>query len=66
MLGIEFGFPTAKLRKELAFNHHVFVGSSSDPCTIRLLPPLSITQADADLLLEKLALAISEIAPILV
>lgn len=66
MLGIEFGFPTAKLRKELAFNHHVFVGSSSDPCTIRLLPPLSITQADADLLLEKLALAISELAPILV
>lgn len=61
MIGIEFDFPTAQLRKTLAFKHNVFVGSSSDPRIVRLLPPLSITKADADLLLEKLALVIAEL-----
>lgn len=63
MVGIEFEFSTAQMRKDLAFNHKVFVGSSSDPRIIRLLPPLSITQAEADLLLEKLALVIAELQP---
>lgn len=66
MLGIEFEFSTANMRKDLAFKHKVFVGSSSDPRTIRLLPPLSITRADADLLLEKLALVIAELEPVAV
>lgn len=60
MIGIEFDFPTANLRKELVFNHQTFVGSSSDPRTVRLLPPLSISKIEADLLLERLLLAITQ------
>ncbi len=66
MIGIEFEFSTAIMRKNLAFKHKVFVGSSSDPCIIRLLPPLSITKEEADCLLEKLALAIAELEPVAV
>jgi acetylornithine/N-succinyldiaminopimelate aminotransferase len=60
MLGVEFDFPTAALRKRLAFNQKVFVGSSSEANTIRLLPPLSITTADVDLLIEKMKIEIEQ------
>jgi acetylornithine/N-succinyldiaminopimelate aminotransferase len=60
MIGIEFEFPTAALRKRLAFEHKVFVGSSSEANTIRLLPPLSITTADVDTLIEKMKIAIAQ------
>jgi acetylornithine aminotransferase len=59
MIGIEFPFNTRELRSKLLFEHHLFVGSSSDPNTIRLLPPLNISQTEADLCLERFKLAIS-------
>lgn len=46
MLGVEFDYEVKDLRKNLLFNQHLFVGSSSNPNTIRLLPPLSITEED--------------------
>ncbi|MCB0276873.1 MAG: aminotransferase class III-fold pyridoxal phosphate-dependent enzyme, partial [Calditrichaeota bacterium] len=42
MIGIELDGPAAALRKDLLFREHIFTGSSSDPNTLRLLPPLSI------------------------
>ncbi len=48
MIGIEFDFPVADLRKQLLFEHKIFTGSSSDPNVIRLLPPLNISQAQVD------------------
>lgn len=42
MLGLEFHFPIAELRKNLLFNHHIFTGSSKNPNLIRILPPLTI------------------------
>ena len=60
MIGVEFEFPTAALRKRLAFEEKCFVGSSSEANTIRLLPPLSITKADVDLLVEKMGMAIAK------
>jgi acetylornithine/N-succinyldiaminopimelate aminotransferase len=54
MIGVEFDFPVAELRKRLAFEQHVFVGSSSEPNTIRLLPPLCITRAEVDALVQKM------------
>ncbi len=60
MIGVEFEFPTAALRKRLAFEEKCFVGSSSEANTIRLLPPLSITKADVDLLVEKMEMAIAK------
>ena len=59
MIGVEFEFPTAALRKRLAFEEKCFVGSSSEANTIRLLPPFSITKADVDLLVEKMEMAIA-------
>ncbi len=54
MLGAAFDFPVATLRKVLLFDAHIFTGSASCPHTMRLLPPLSLEQADAGLFLEKL------------
>ena len=54
MIGVEFEFPTAGLRKRLAFEQKVFVGSSSEANTIRLLPPLSISASEVDILVEKM------------
>jgi len=54
MIGLEFPFPCADLRKELLNKHKIFTGSSSNKNTIRLLPPLSITQKEADIFLNAL------------
>lgn len=54
MIGIDFDFPVKKLRTKLVKEHRLFTGSASNPNTIRLLPPLNITKADADLFLKKL------------
>ena len=54
MIGVEFDFPTGDLRKYLLFEEKVFVGSASNTHVIRLLPPLSLSKAEADLFLGKL------------
>lgn len=61
MIGIELPYNTKELRSSLLFNHHLFVGSSSNPNTIRLLPPLNINQNEADLCLERLKSAIKNL-----
>ncbi len=60
MLGAAFGFPVAELRKALLFEEHIFTGSASCPKTLRLLPPLSLSRAEAGLFLEKLASVLSK------
>jgi acetylornithine aminotransferase len=52
MIGIEFDYNTAALRKKLLMENHIFTGSSSDPNTIRLLPSLSVGEHEIDQLLE--------------
>ena len=64
MIGLEFPFPVAELRRRLLFEHRIFVGSSSDPHTLRLLPPLSFDRAQADRLLAGLRAAIPQAAKI--
>ncbi|HNR08787.1 MAG TPA: aminotransferase class III-fold pyridoxal phosphate-dependent enzyme [Saprospiraceae bacterium] len=54
MVGVEFDFPVADLRKQLVFKERVFTGSAADPNTLRLLPPLSIQANQVDQLTEKL------------
>lgn len=61
MIGLSFDFPVAPLRNQLLFEEHLFTGSSSDPNTLRLLPPLNIGKIEADLFLEKLQKVLSEI-----
>ena len=48
MIGAEFDFPIAEIRKKLLYEQHVFTGSSSNKNTIRLLPPLNITHKEVD------------------
>ena len=42
MLGLEFDFEVAALRKDLLFNYQVFTGAASNKKLLRILPPLSI------------------------
>ncbi|MDX1941863.1 MAG: aminotransferase class III-fold pyridoxal phosphate-dependent enzyme, partial [Saprospiraceae bacterium] len=61
MIGVEFDFPTADLRKKLLFEEKVFVGSASNANVIRLLPPLSLSKDEAGLFLEKLEKALVKV-----
>jgi len=54
MIGVKYDFPIKEIRDKLMFEHHIFVGNASDPTVLRLLPPLNITKADADLFLQAL------------
>ena len=48
MLGLEFGFPIANLRKALIEKHHIFTGSAKNPSVLRILPPLTIQKEHFD------------------
>lgn len=52
MIGIEFDGPVKDIRNKLLFDQKVFTGASGSNI-IRLLPPLSLTMADASLFLER-------------
>jgi acetylornithine aminotransferase len=54
MIGVKYDFPVKEIRDKLMFEHHIFVGNASDPNVLRLLPPLNITKAEADLFLQAL------------
>jgi acetylornithine aminotransferase len=51
MIGIEMEMPVADIRKKLLFEKHVFTGVSGTH-TLRLLPSLALTKADADTFLK--------------
>ena len=44
MIGLDYGAPTGELRKKLLFEDHLFVGSSSNPNVVRILPALNIDE----------------------
>ncbi|AZQ44343.1 aspartate aminotransferase family protein [Nonlabens ponticola] len=48
MLGLEFDFPIAELRKDLILNHRIFTGNSKNPNLIRILPSLTVQQHHLD------------------
>lgn len=52
MIGIEFNFPIKELREKLVYEHHIFVGNSNQPNTLRLLPSLNITKTEVDILID--------------
>ena len=54
MLGLEFDFPIADLRKKLIFDHHIFTGSAKNPNLIRILPPLTIQKKHIDVFFDAL------------
>ena len=54
MLGLEFDFPIAELRKALIKKHQIFTGSSKNPNVLRILPPLTIQKEHLDEFFEAL------------
>jgi acetylornithine/succinyldiaminopimelate/putrescine aminotransferase len=54
LLGLRLGRPAAPVQKAL-FERRVLTGTASDPEVLRLLPPLSFSEAEADILLDHLA-----------
>ena len=59
MLGLEFDFPIAALRKELIYKHHIFTGNAKNPNLLRILPPLTIQKKHIDLFIEALKIEVS-------
>jgi acetylornithine/succinyldiaminopimelate/putrescine aminotransferase len=53
LLGLQMSGPAAEIQRRL-FGEKVLVGTASDPATLRLLPPLSFSMAEAELLLGAL------------
>lgn len=54
MIGIDLNEDIKSIRSKLLFDHHIFTGSSSNPKTLRILPPLSISKRDIDQFIQAL------------
>ncbi|MEO9870002.1 aspartate aminotransferase family protein [Ekhidna sp.] len=48
MIGVELEIPSKEVRRQLLFEHHIFTGSSDNPNTVRLLPPLCLSNNQVD------------------
>ena len=53
LLGLRLGRPASAVQKAL-FERRILTGTASDPTVLRLLPPLSFSVAEANLLLDAL------------
>ncbi|TQI70341.1 acetylornithine aminotransferase [Gramella sp. Hel_I_59] len=58
MIGLEFDFEIAALRKELLFDFQVFTGASSNKKLLRILPPLNIQKKHFQVFFEALQQAL--------
>ena len=63
MIGIEFDYPIAELRKKLLKQHHIFTGVASNPNVLRLLPPLTLSVKEVDLFVNCLQETIKQLNP---
>lgn len=59
MIGLQMTEPIGPLRKKMLFEQGVFTGSSKDPNTIRLLPPLNVTRAQCEQVIAAFKLALA-------
>lgn len=58
MLGLEFEFEIAKLRKKLIYDHYLFTGGAKDKHVLRILPALNINKQDIDIFFNALKAAL--------
>ena len=54
MLGLEFEYPIAELRKDLLLKQHIFTGNAKNPNVIRILPPLTVQKEHLNRFFEAL------------
>ena len=59
MLGLEFDFPIAELRKILIYKHRIFTGSAKNPNVLRILPPLTVKKTHVNKFIEALKTELS-------
>ncbi len=59
MLGLEFDFEVAELRKKLIYEQHLFTGGAKDKYVLRILPALNITKKYLDQFFDALKLELS-------
>ena len=60
MLGIEFNCPVAEIRRKLLFEKHIFTGVAGSNM-VRLLAPLCLTKAQADVFINSFKEVLAEI-----
>jgi len=53
LIGLDFGRPAAEVQRAL-FTRRILTGTSSDPNVLRVMPPLTLSGGEADLLLAGL------------
>ena len=54
LIGIDFEIPSSQVAKKLREEFKIFVGSASNPLTMRLLPPLTISYPEMDYFISSL------------
>ncbi len=54
LIGVDFEIPSSQVAKKLREEFKIFVGSASNPLTMRLLPPLTISYPEMDYFISSL------------
>lgn len=62
MIGVEFGFPAGPLRQRMLDEFGVFTGSASNKNVMRLLPPLTVVEAEVQVFLGAMKECLSTFA----
>ncbi len=60
MIGVEMPFPVKEFRKIFVEKFSVFTGSSSQPNTLRILPPLTVSELEVEEFIEKFGVCLLE------
>lgn len=58
MLGLEFDFEVADLRKKLIYDEHIFTGGAMNKKLLRILPPLTIGKIEIDQFIKALQIVL--------
>lgn len=61
LIGIDFEIAAAQVSKKLREEHKIFVGSATNPLTMRLLPPLTISYSEIDYFIASLQSVLNSI-----
>jgi len=61
MLGLEFDFEVANLRKKLIYEYHIFTGGAANKKLLRILPPLNVHKKHIDQFFESLKNALKQL-----
>ena len=61
MLGVEFDFEVAEIRKKMIFDKHIFTGGAANKRLLRILPPLSVSKYQIEVFVDELKEVLNEI-----